>query len=164
MLSKQRDVETRAIQAESTSDIAIVYEEMKELEAALEQYYGPMNQDLYHYRCKMLSTVLLTENYLEAKDLCAKIVSYLVISMANIPFHPLLAVQLFTLGRCLMAGFVCPFPQPTHSFFVSLFIADLSASLGESSTSKYYNWCEELLRVTHGDHSRLVSHLQSCRT
>eukprot|EP01033_Poteriospumella_lacustris_P019540 gene19540-14166_t len=87
----------------------------------------------------MLSTVLLTENYLEAKDLCAKIVSYLVISMANIPFHPLLAVQLFTL-------------------------ADLSASLGDSSTSKYYDWCEELLRTTHGDQSRLVSHLQSCRT
>lgn len=98
LLSKQRDVETRAIQAESTADIAIVYEEMKELEGALEGYYGPMNQDLYHYRCKMLSTVLLTENYPEAKDLCAKIVSYLVISMANIPFHPLLAVQLFTLG------------------------------------------------------------------
>eukprot|EP01033_Poteriospumella_lacustris_P005511 gene5511-3928_t len=56
LLSKQRDIETRAIQAESTSDIAIVYEEMKELEAALEQFYGPMNQDLYHYRCKMLST------------------------------------------------------------------------------------------------------------
>lgn len=102
LLSKQRDIETKAIQAEATSDIAIVYEEMKELEAALEQYYGPMHQDLYHYRCKMLSTVLLTENFLEAKDLCAKIVSYLVISMANIPFHPLLAVQLFTLGTCRM--------------------------------------------------------------
>lgn len=94
------------MQAESVGDILGAYEEMKVLEALLSgEYYGPINQDLYHFRCKMLSTVLLTENYEESVTICAKIVSFLVISMINVPSHPLLAVQLFTLGAFTVSFF-----------------------------------------------------------
>jgi hypothetical protein len=138
VLQEQKDVERRALQAETQSEIASSFDSMKAMEQLLEEHNGPFNQDLYHFRCKMLSTVLLTGNIDDSITICAKIVSFLVVSMANIPNHPLLAVQLFTL-------------------------ADLLSSANDATATSIYTWCENVLRVTHGPESRLVLHLQGCR-
>lgn len=98
LIQRQKRVEDVALQAESNGEISTAYQDMKDMEEELQAFYGCLNQDLYHFRCKMLSTVLLTDNYDEARKICAKIVSFLVVSMANVANHPLLAVQLFTLG------------------------------------------------------------------
>lgn len=138
IINEQRDVEQRALAAESEGDMAAMCAEMIAMEERLQTLYGPYHQDLYLFRCKLLSTVLLTQDNDLSRTVCAKLVSYQAVAMVNVPLHPLLAVQLFTL-------------------------ADLHQSLGDEIQARdYYAWCAEILAVTHGARSNLVAHLQQC--
>ena len=44
----------------------------------------------------------LVGEYSKALQQCEQVVSYLVMSLQQVPFHPLLGLQLFTLGAVLL--------------------------------------------------------------
>jgi len=72
----------------------------------------------------------------EAIRLCKRIISALVVFLSHVKFHPLLGLQLFTLGDLL------------------------SAAGDKDEASRYYTWCEAQLQHTHAPLSPLLLRLK----
>lgn len=140
---RQAQVERFALAAETRAELSAAVESLITTEAELCSSYGQFHIELYKFRGNALSTLLLLPDDSRcmeyARRICAELVSFLCLSFVNVPYHPLLAVQLFTL-------------------------ADLTASSEgrQEEAVQLYRWCEEILRVTHGEYSKLMSHLQHC--
>lgn len=93
----------------------------------LEDICGPFNFDLYQIRCRILNHYLLAGNPNKAFELCKLLVGHLMIALVTrFPFHPLLGLQLFTLGDLA-----------TESSFVE-------EAMG------YYTCAEEMAILSHG--------------
>ena len=110
------------IHAVESHELAVCLDSINSLEKQYLSYYGAFHLELYKLRCQSLTTFLLIGIYYStdrcffseldcratlgdeenARKTCAKIVTYLCLSLANMPYHPLLGVQLFTLGEFVM--------------------------------------------------------------
>lgn len=87
-------------QLEGTQQEAKVIEKLLSIETKLfGAYYKPFHRELYRYRCQLLTLLVITGDEANAYRYCCRIVSYLVLAFINMPIHPLLGIQLFTLGK-----------------------------------------------------------------
>ena len=96
---------------------------------------GAFNLELYKMRCQLMTLCLLNGSVDEAFHQCGHVVSFLCVSLAHCPMHPLLGLQLFTL-------------------------ADLANQCDQQSyADSLYRWAREILVVTHGVDSSLYKQL-----
>lgn len=84
-----------------------------------------------------MSLYLVVGNYTAALEECSYLVSFLCLVYRRIPLHPLLGLQLFTLGDLL------------------------HATGDEEKAMKIYSWSKEILKSTHGAKSDLSIRLDS---
>jgi len=59
---------------------------------------GPFHTELYRAHGQLLTAHLLSGNYEGALSACLKVVGFLYLVLRDVPKHPLLGLQLFTLG------------------------------------------------------------------
>jgi len=98
--------------------------------------YAPLSMELYQARGDYLSSLLLTGNLSEARRQCTAIVAVLCLVFPS--YHPLIGLQLFTLG-------------------------DLEGACGDDlqKQQNIYKWARDVLRVSHGTQHDLVQHLDA---
>ena len=126
--------------------------ELTHLHRAIELFQGcgngisPFHFQLYSIRCAYLSALLASGDYLGAVDQCEHIVSFLAVAFSHVQNHPLLGLQLYTLG-------------------------DLYTAAGNSSDLKAkaqlaYTWAKDVMAITHGRHNFMVRSLEEniCRS
>jgi hypothetical protein len=75
-------------------EISLLNEAVSKLSAAC----GSYNIDLYKVRGQLMTSYLVAEDFNHAMQQCHKLVHFISIVFYHIPFHPLLGLQLFTLG------------------------------------------------------------------
>ena len=86
---------------------------------------GPFSCEGYAAACRAFEAALDAQRIEESAELCRRLVSFLALALCHLPFHPLLGLQLFTLG-------------------------DLCAVLGlKKDAAAFYNWCYEIVSKTH---------------
>ena len=90
---------------------------------------GRFHLDLYKARGVLLGDYIVVGDMVGAYKQCAELVCALVVMYQLTPYHPLLGLQLFTLG-------------------------DLAAAVDNPAAVDIYTWAREILIVTHGDASR----------
>ena len=105
---------------------------------------SPFNVKLYSIRCSCLSALLAEGDILSAVEQCEHIVSFLVVSLSHVQNHPLLGLQLFTLGDLYLAA----------SDLVS------NASSYRRKGLSVYAWARDVMLVTHGPNHSMVKLLE----
>lgn len=65
---------------------------------SLSQYCGVFHLELYKLRGQLLQAYLIEGNIDMATEICDFLVGFLYIAFFDVPNHPLLGLQLFTLG------------------------------------------------------------------
>jgi len=115
--------------------------EMQLLQQAVEVFllgggFSPFHNELYTARCVYLSSLLVNGKIDEAIEQCEHIVSSLSVCLGNVKHHPLLGLQLYTLGD-LYSGI---------------------AACGEKAANAY-RWAYEILTVSHGAQDPMVQAL-----
>lgn len=86
---------------------------------------GPFAYAGYAAVCRAFEAALEAQRLDESAKLCRRIVSFLALTLGHLPFHPLLGLQLFTLGDlCTMVG-------------------------QKEDAAAFYDWCGEILARTH---------------
>lgn len=92
--------------------------------------------DLYSISCQRLSTLIVAQESQEALKECQYIVAYLCLVLSKTPNHPLLGLQLFTLG-------------------------DLYQANGQTDLAlQTYQWTYETLLISQGRESDMISMLK----
>lgn len=116
-------------QLEGTPQEAKVIEKLLSIESQLYcAYYKPFHRELYRYRCQLLTLLVITGDEANAYRTCCRIVSYLALAFINMPIHPLLGIQLFTLG-------------------------DLAQETHPELARQYYSWSYEILSICYDEHT-----------
>jgi hypothetical protein len=101
---------------------------------------SPFNLQLYSIRCSYLSALLAEGDILGAVEQCEYIVSFLAVSFSHVQNHPLLGLQLFTLGDLYVAA--------------SDLVRDVTSYRRKGLA--VYTWARDVMLVTHGsDHSMI---------
>ena len=95
------------------------------------------SMELYQLLCQRLSTWIVLQQPSMAIQDCEHVVAVLCLALAHIPNHPLLGLQLFTLGDLYAAA------------------ADSDKSLQERAT-QIYQWALHTLSISHGPESEMV--------
>lgn len=116
---------------------------------------SPFSFDLYTVRCAYLTSLLAAVsvgegNILAAVGQCEHIVSFLVISLSHVTNHPLLGLQLYTLGDLYLAA------------------ADIGSDEREGTSNlnlhdkamRAYTWARDVMLVTHGLNNDMVRTLE----
>lgn len=86
---------------------------------------GPLCQTSYKSTCRAFETCLYGGQTDSAVALCEEIVSCMAVYFCQVSFHPLLGLQLFTLG-------------------------DLCSAIDQPGRAgEYYSWCRQVLQFTH---------------
>lgn len=97
----------------------------------------PLCVELYSARGALLSSLLFAGQTDKALDVCQSVVAFLCVALGHVLNHPLLGLQLFTLG-------------------------DLHAGVGDDVKAKVaYSWARDVLRVCQGRDSDMVQRLNS---
>jgi hypothetical protein len=126
-------------QLEGTPQEAKVIEKLLSIESQLYcAYYKPFHRELYRYRCQLLTLLVITGDEANAYRTCCRIVSYLALAFINMPIHPLLGIQLFTLGKSL--HLTC-LPISAYS---SRIAGDLAQETHPELARQYYSWSYEV--------------------
>lgn len=89
------------IQHATLSTTLSVEEELTILLASVErltELLHPLNLDLYTQRCQAFTTALMVDNREAAIPIAIKLVEFLDLIYREIPYHPILGLQLYTLG------------------------------------------------------------------
>eukprot|EP01034_Spumella_vulgaris_P022297 gene22297-28413_t len=106
----------------------------------MQRVCGPFHMELYQMRGMLMTSYLTAGNITDALIQCKYIVSFLCVALNHLPHHPLLGLQLFTLGDLA-----------THCEDTQL-------------ASDAYLWASEILTVSHGPESEMFRRLvQSIR-
>ena len=87
------------VEAEDNESLASCVERMQKVAEKFRFYYGPFHVEMHKIRGKLLTAYLMLGDQLLAYKVCSQIVCYLILSLLNMDNHPLLGVQLFTLGK-----------------------------------------------------------------
>eukprot|EP00597_Dinobryon_sp_UTEXLB2267_P019542 CAMPEP_0201100042 /NCGR_PEP_ID=MMETSP0812-20130820/8999_1 /ASSEMBLY_ACC=CAM_ASM_000668 /TAXON_ID=98059 /ORGANISM="Dinobryon sp., Strain UTEXLB2267" /LENGTH=118 /DNA_ID=CAMNT_0047356249 /DNA_START=92 /DNA_END=448 /DNA_ORIENTATION=- len=104
----------------------------------LQSVCGPFHHELYAVRGKLMTAYLLAGEYEKAFEQCQQVVSYLVLSLQHVPYHPLLGLQLFTSG-------------------------DLASHCGENVyAEEMYRWSRKILSVAYDGDNDLLVRLNDC--
>jgi hypothetical protein len=95
----------------------------------------PLSLELYEARGDLLGTLVVAGRTAEAARLCEHVVAFLCIALYHVPNHPLLGLQLFTLG-------------------------DLYEAMREDATAQAtFRWARDILTVSQGTTSEMVQWL-----
>ena len=109
--------------------------------------FSPFYGQLYSLRCSYLSALLANGEIQQALKQCEHIVSFLAVAYSHVQNHPLLGLQLYTLGDLYSAA----------------------ATLEKSSRDKAsltrkakqaYDWAKRVMLVTHGANDPMVITLE----
>jgi hypothetical protein len=109
---------------------------------------SPFDFNLYSIRCSFLAALLASGDILSAVEQCEHIVSFLAVSFSHVQNHPLLGLQLYTLGDLYSAA--AESEGRNESFNLSL----------EEKASVAYNWARNIMRLTHGERNAMVQTLE----
>lgn len=90
---------------------------------------SPFSLDLYEVRCQRLSSWIVAQEPKEALKDCRHVVCVLCLALSQIPCHPLLGLQLFTLGDLYEACGQFDKARQTHTWAKHV----LSVTLGPSN-------------------------------
>jgi len=98
-------------------------------------WFSPLYNQLYTVRCLYLSALLADGQIEEAVSECEHIVSFLAVAFGHVEKHPLLGLQLFTLG-------------------------DLYSGTNEIVKAKLaYKWARNIMKVSHGESDPMIQAL-----
>jgi len=98
-------------------------------------WFSPFYSHLYTVRCLYLSALLANGQIEEAVSECEHIVSFLAVAFGHVEKHPLLGLQLFTLG-------------------------DLYSGTNEIVKAKLaYKWARNIMKVSHGESDPMIQAL-----
>eukprot|EP00040_Diaphanoeca_grandis_P009164 m.47873 g.47873 ORF g.47873 m.47873 type:complete len:489 (+) comp20612_c0_seq1:238-1704(+) len=97
----------------------------------------PFNVDLYSARAALMSSLVAVGDLQEACTHCRLVVAFLVVAFAHVPNHPLLGLQLYTLGDLLSTAGLTP------------------------EARDVYLWSRHILRVCQGNDSEMVQSLDA---
>lgn len=131
--------------------------ELQHLKDAIEIYSNKRNDrkwlspflfELYSLRCECLSALLANGRILDALEQCEHIVSFLVVAFSHVGCHPLLGLQLFTLG----------------DLYLGVSLSDERSSVEDVECHKKkakaaFLWAKKVMIVTHGESNRMVKTL-----
>ncbi len=96
------------------------------------KWLSPFYNQLYSLRCAYLSALLANGRIDEAIVQCEHIVSFLAVAFSSVQNHPLLGLQLFTLG-------------------------DLNSGMAMNTKARYcYTWARKVMLVSHGASDPMV--------
>eukprot|EP01042_Synura_sphagnicola_P001305 gene1305-1484_t len=88
----------RQEQAEDRRAVDSEVDLLQQILTILLRVCGPLHTSVYSARGALMTACLLSGSNEEALRQCAHVVAFLVVVLHQIPFHPLLGLQLFTLG------------------------------------------------------------------
>mmetsp|Transcript_27072 Transcript_27072/g.58034 ORF Transcript_27072/g.58034 Transcript_27072/m.58034 type:complete len:653 (-) Transcript_27072:2371-4329(-) len=112
----------------------------------LSPFYG----QLYSVRCSYLSALLANGHILQAIEQCEHIVSFLALVFSHVQNHPLLGLQLYTLGD-LYSGAVTMEGESLSE--------ETKCSLKEKARLAYA-WTQRVMIITHGANDPMVRTLE----
>ncbi|KAL3795466.1 hypothetical protein HJC23_000824 [Cyclotella cryptica] len=116
-----------------------------ELFEAFGREISPFHFQLYSIRCSYLSALLANGDIPQAAEQCEHIVSFLVVAFSHIQNHPLLGLQLYTLGDLYNATADCG----------ETFQGSSSLNLREMALLTY-SWAKDVMLITHGPNNIMV--------
>ena len=108
---------------------------LEEAVGILHQVCGPYHIELYKARGLLLSAYLLNGDYKKSCVECMHLVNFLTVVYVNIPNHPLLGLQLYTL-------------------------ADLMSYEQHPQAIEAYRWAYCILKITSSPNSEMISKLK----
>jgi hypothetical protein len=108
---------------------------------------SPFHFQLYSIRCSYLSALLANGDIPRATEQCEHIVSFLAVAFSHTQNHPLLGLQLYTLGDLYNAA--------TDTGCDESFQGALSLSLREKALLAY-SWAKDVMLITHGPDNIMV--------
>ena len=114
------------------------------------KWLSPFHGELYALRCEYLSALLANGRIVEAIEQCEHIVSFLAVAFSHVGCHPLLGLQLFTLGD-LYTGAI-------SSEEGSLAVKDVKFTY-KMKAKAAYSWAKKIMVVTHGAKDYMVQTL-----
>jgi hypothetical protein len=131
--------------------------ELQNLKDAIEIYSNKRNDskwlspfifELYSLRCEYLSALLANGQILDALEQCEHIVSFLTVAFSHVGCHPLLGLQLFTLGD-LYSGVSLSAERSS--------VEDVGCYTMKAKAS--FLWARQVMIVTHGESDPMVKTL-----
>jgi len=103
---------------------------------------SPFNFKLYSIRCSYLSALLANGDIHGAVEQCEHVVSFLAVAFSHVQNHPLLGLQLFTLGDLYSAA------------------ADMGTTNFREKALLSYTWARDIMLITHGSTNSMVRSLE----
>lgn len=105
--------------------------------------FSPFHFHLYSIRCSYLTALLANERIEEAVEQCEHIVSFLAVAFSHVQNHPLLGLQLYTLGDLYSAMSDLSEQQCTKDVF-------------KTKAKLTYTSAKDVLQITHGRDNEMV--------
>mmetsp|Transcript_17322 Transcript_17322/g.31451 ORF Transcript_17322/g.31451 Transcript_17322/m.31451 type:complete len:406 (-) Transcript_17322:24-1241(-) len=133
--------------------------ELHHLQKAIELYttrsgggkwLSPFYGQLYSVRCSYLSALLANGQIHQAVEQCEHIVSFLAVAFSHVQNHPLMGLQLYTLGDLYAAAATMEDGSLAEGAKYSL----------KKKSKLAYTWAKKVMTVTHGANDRMVQTLQ----
>ena len=110
------------------------------------KYLSPFHNQLYSVRCSYLSALLANGQLHQALKECEHIVSFLAVAFSHVQNHPLLGLQLYTLGDLYSAAATM---EDGGS------VEEASCSF-EKKSKVAYTWALRVMMITHGANNPMV--------
>ena len=111
-----------------------------------DRWLSPFLFELYSLRCEYLSALLANGRILDGLEQCEHIVSFLAVAFSHVGCHPLLGLQLFTLGD-LYSG-VSTLSDTRSS------VEDVGCHKKKAKAA--FLWAKKVMLVTHGESDHMV--------
>lgn len=124
------------LEGDSSGEIAAL---RKAVDLFKDHGLSPFNFKLYSIRCSYLSALLANGDVHGAVEQCEHIVSFLAVAFSHVQNHPLLGLQLFTLGDLYSAG--------GNTYF-------------REKRLMCYTWARDIMLITHGSTHSMVRSLE----
>ncbi|KAL7539544.1 hypothetical protein ACHAXR_010804 [Thalassiosira sp. AJA248-18] len=112
--------------------------------------FSPFHGQLYSLRCSYLSALLAIGDIHQALEQCEHITSFLAVSFSHVQNHPLLGLQLYTLGDL----------YATVATMEVGSLANEKKSLLTEKSKLAYAWAKRVMVVTHGANDLMVQTLE----
>lgn len=113
-------------------------------------WLSPFYGQLYSVQCSYLSALFANGQFHEALEQCEHIVSFLAVAFSHVQNHPLLGLQLYTLGDLYSGAIAMGGGSLTEEVKWS---SDRKAKLA-------YAWAMKVMIVTHGANDPMVKTLE----
>jgi len=114
------------------------------------RWVSPFHGQLYSVRCSYLSALLADGRILQATQQCEHIVSFLAVVFSHVQRHPLLGLQLYTLGDLYSGTATMEDGSLTDDAILSF----------KQKAKLAYDWAKSVMIVTHGTNDPMVLALE----